>query len=149
LVWLGTASGQFRLRRPFYAFLTHGAEHADEFYELHVPAHSEVMIQVHVRPRTAFKQFESVFGCYGDRSTRPEALKHDYLTRLDRDRAAGVNHLGSRHRCRDRIPALRMAYLQSITMLSCPPAASVRTWVVCTENLDPDVMVMKSTQNRV
>jgi hypothetical protein len=54
-------------------------------------------------------------------------LKHDCLTRLDRDRTAGVNHAwNSRHRCRDRIPALRMAYLQSITMLSCPPAASRR-----------------------
>jgi hypothetical protein len=40
---------------------------------------------------------------------------------------AGVNHSwNSRHRCRDRIPALRMAYLQSITMLSCPAAASRR-----------------------
>jgi hypothetical protein len=54
--------------------------------------------------------------------------------------AAGVNHAwNSRHRCRDRSPAVPMAYLQSITMLviwlgsggwfrhtSCPPAASRR-----------------------
>ena len=40
------------------------------------------------------------------------------LARLDRDRSAGVNRAwNSRHRCRDRRPAVAMAYLQSITML--------------------------------
>ena len=45
-----------------------------------------------------------------------EGAKHDCVTRLDRDWAAGVNHAwNSRHRCRDRSPAVAMAYLQSIT----------------------------------
>jgi hypothetical protein len=37
--------------------------------------------------------------------------KHDCVTRLDRDRAAGVNHAwNSRLRCRDTSPAVPMAY---------------------------------------
>jgi len=61
-----------RLRRPFNAVLTHGADKADEFWELHVPAYSEVRIQVRIRPRTAYKQLEMVFGFFGDTSKRPE-----------------------------------------------------------------------------
>jgi hypothetical protein len=58
------------------------------------------------------------------------------LQRLDRDRAADVNHAwNSRHRCRDRIPALRMAYLQSITMpmpaRRFPPPWSVEEQAAC------------------
>ena len=38
-------------------------------------------------------------------------LKHDCVTRLDRDRAAGVNHAwNSRLSCRDKSPAVPMAY---------------------------------------
>src|SRR5215469_15266789 len=41
-----------------------------------------------------------------------EGAKHDCVTRLDRDRAAGVNHArSSRLRCRDKKPAVPMAYL--------------------------------------
>ena len=39
-----------------------------------------------------------------------KGAKHDCVTRLDRDRAAGVNHAwNSRHRCRARSPAVPMA----------------------------------------
>jgi hypothetical protein len=49
-------------------------------------------------------------------------LKHDCVTRLDRDRAAGVNHAwNSWHRCRARSPAVAVAYLQSITVLHARP----------------------------
>jgi hypothetical protein len=75
VVWFGWGQHRlkaFRLRRPFDAVLTHGADKPDEFCELHVPADSEVMIQVRIRPRTAYKQLEMVFGFFGDTSKRPE-----------------------------------------------------------------------------
>src|SRR5262249_17514537 len=54
-------------------------------------------------------------------------LKHDCVTRLDRDRPAGVNHAcNSRHRCRDRRPAVAMAYLQSITFITSKSRADDR-----------------------
>ena len=65
VVWFGWGQHRlkaFRLRRPFDAVLTHGADKPDEFWEIHVPAHSEVMIQVRIRPRTPYKQRETVFG---------------------------------------------------------------------------------------
>jgi hypothetical protein len=62
---------QWRLKRPFNACLCHGPEQADEFWVLHVPPHSEVMVQVRIRPRIAYRQLEIVFGFYGDRSKRP------------------------------------------------------------------------------
>jgi hypothetical protein len=61
----------FRLRRPFNACLAHGPDKAEEYWELHVPAYSEVMVQVRMRPRLSYRQFEIVFGFYGDRSKRP------------------------------------------------------------------------------
>ena len=40
-----------------------------------------------------------------------EGAKPDCVTRLDRDRAAGINHAwNSRLRCRDKRPAVSMAY---------------------------------------
>jgi hypothetical protein len=61
-----------RLRRPFNAVLAHDADKPDEYWEIHVPAQSEVMVQVRIRPRTAYKQLEMVFGFFGDVSKRPE-----------------------------------------------------------------------------
>ena len=50
------------------------------------------------------------FYCWGQHHPF-EGAKHDCVTRLDRDRAAGVNHAwNSRHRCRDTSPAVPMAY---------------------------------------
>jgi hypothetical protein len=66
---------KLRLRRPFNAALTHGADRADEYWSLHVPAHSEVLIQVRMRPRTSYKQLEIVFGFFGDRDKRPVAKR--------------------------------------------------------------------------
>ena len=61
----------WRLKQPFNASLCHGPDKADEYWELHVPSHSEVMVQVRMRPRISYRQLEIVFGFYGDRPQRP------------------------------------------------------------------------------
>jgi len=78
VVWFGWGQHRlkaFRLRRPFDAVLAHGADKPDEFVEMHVPAHSQVMVQVRIRPRTSYKQLQMVFGFWGETSKRPEPLR--------------------------------------------------------------------------
>jgi hypothetical protein len=74
VVWFGWGQHRVRavkLKRPFDAYLCYSPDDADEFWDLHVPANSHVMVQVRIRPTIAYRQAEIIFGFYGDREKRP------------------------------------------------------------------------------
>lgn len=64
-----------RLRRPFVASIAHGPDESHEYCLIAVPAHSEVLIQLRIRPIVAYRQLELVFGFTGDRLRRPVPLR--------------------------------------------------------------------------
>ncbi len=78
IVWFNWGQHRVRaikLKRPFNAFLTYGPSDPYEYWDLHVPAHSKVMVQVRIRPRMQYRQTEIVFGFNGDPVTRPVPLQ--------------------------------------------------------------------------
>jgi hypothetical protein len=66
-----------RLKKPFNAFLAYGpnVKNEDEVCDLKIPAKSDVMVQIRIRPRIPYRQIEIMFGCHGPPGTRPRPLR--------------------------------------------------------------------------
>jgi hypothetical protein len=62
---------EWRMKRPFNAYMTRHADDPGERLELRLPSHSQVTIQIRMRPRLNYKQSELIFGFLGDLDKRP------------------------------------------------------------------------------
>jgi hypothetical protein len=74
VIWFGWGQHKVRVwrnRTPFDAYLTLGEDEADEYWNLHIPAHSKMTIQLRMRPRLNYKQLHIMFGFLGDIDKRP------------------------------------------------------------------------------
>jgi hypothetical protein len=66
----------YRLKRAaFDAFLAYGPAVPNEQLDLRLPAGSQVMVQIRIRPRLQYRQIEILFGCKGSKDARPIPLR--------------------------------------------------------------------------
>jgi hypothetical protein len=79
IIWFNWGQHRYRAYRQrtagFNVFLTYGPDDTKEVRELRLPANSEVMVQLRIRPTIQYQQIEVVFGCHGSDITRPVPLR--------------------------------------------------------------------------
>jgi hypothetical protein len=56
-----------KLRHPYRAFLCYGPDDPIERGDIRLPANTQVMLQVRLRPTVVYQQLEIVFGFVGDK----------------------------------------------------------------------------------
>jgi hypothetical protein len=79
IIWFNWGQYRYRAHRQRTAglnvFLAYDPDETNEVGELRLPANSEVMVQLRIRPTIQYRQIEIVFGCHGKDITRPVPLR--------------------------------------------------------------------------
>jgi hypothetical protein len=78
IVWFNWGQHRYRAHRQrtagFDVFMSYGPD-GTEVRELTLPANSEVMVQLRIKPAIQYRQIEIVFGCRGSDIGRPVPLR--------------------------------------------------------------------------